>query len=137
MAQIPDRIICQAQVEGKPVEGVLVIARFGVVHKNPYSIVFGPTDQEGIAVITKPEILKQAQEELKIALMDFTPLEGAFNGTITLKMMSKEDIENAIKAYNIYKGFSKFPIGYEHLLKNALEKDVLSKISQVVLKQLI
>lgn len=136
MTQIPDYITCQASLDGQPAEGILISARFGVTHKNAYFFLLGPTSNEGIAVLSKDEIIKKAKKELELAIMDYVPLESAFNGDITLKPMSREDIEKAIDAYNIYKEYAACTKGYRQSLQQALENNVLSKIESVVVKEL-
>jgi hypothetical protein len=135
MIQIPDRITCQASIDGQPVAGVLITARFGVTHKNAYSFIFGPTNDEGVAELSKSEIIESADKELELAMMDFNPLEGAFNGIITLRPMSREDIERAIDAYDFYKESAEYPKGYRQTLQQALEAGVLSRIEKVVIRE--
>ena len=86
MKEIPKRLICQATRDGIPIPDVMVRIGFGVLRKNAYAFIFGPTNHDGCVVITREEVLRRADEELNMAIMDFDPLPGAFSGDISLKV---------------------------------------------------
>lgn len=115
---LPKRIDCTLEHEGKPVADLMLLAEFTTVRKNSYSIVFGPSNQQGRAAITYEEIQRQADSQLKLALMDFDPIDKAFSGSISVKVMNYNDIQNAIRAYDLFKSVGWYPDQYhEHLEK--------------------
>ena len=71
MKGIPERLICQATLDGKPVEGVMILAGFGVRAKNVYAFIFGPTNHDGCIIFTRQQVLKRANPHLATAIMDY------------------------------------------------------------------
>ena len=137
MKAIPERLICQATLEGKPVAGVLIHAGFGVEEKNPYGFIFGPTNHDGCVIITREEVLKRADAELAMAMMDFVPLKGGFTGTITLKVLDKDGIGRAIQAYQSFHKFTYYPSGYLSGLESAVSCPISEKAGEIKVKCLI
>ncbi len=95
-------------------------ADFGVTSKNSYSFIFGPTNHDGCAVLQKQTILKEATAQLNLALMDYHPLAGVFDGLISLKPMRDEKIIKALDAYKLYRNLFPYPADYEKSLRDAL-----------------
>lgn len=136
MTELPQRIICQATLDGKPVKGVWVNIGFGVTEKNSYHFVLGPTNHDGCTVITKDQILKEAAQTSSLGLMDFEPLEGAFDGNIIIKPMTRKDIQGAIQAHDLFTSVVAYRKGYRKDLEEALKAELLDHLERVVLKQL-
>jgi len=68
----------------------------------------------------------QASQELELAIMDFSPIEVAFSGHIEVSIMGISDIDNALRAYEMFKKGTFFPVDYSANLVNA--KQVLRNI---------
>jgi hypothetical protein len=116
--KLPKRIDCTLAYEKKPVADLMLLAEFTTVRKNSYAIVSGPSDQQGKVTITYEEIKRQADSQLELALMDFDPIDKAFSGEISVKVMSYDDIQDAISAYDLFKSVGWYPANYhEHLEK--------------------
>jgi hypothetical protein len=131
MNEIPDRLICQATLDGCSVAGVMIRAGFGVVAKNAYAFIFGPTNHDGCVVITRDEVIKRADEELNGAIMDYVPLKGGFSGDISLRAIGPEEIQQALKGYKIYHAFSWFPSRYKKELEAALARPESKRASDI------
>ncbi|MCP4269319.1 MAG: hypothetical protein GY777_27740 [Candidatus Brocadiaceae bacterium] len=114
---LPKLINCKLTYNELPVSGLMLWAEFTTVRKNPYSIVFGPSDQKGRAILVYENIKCQAGSQLESAIMDFDPIDKAFSGTVSLKVMTTDDLLNAINAYELFKTVVKwYPTKYcEHL----------------------
>ena len=117
---LPERIECVATKDGAPVAGLMLLAELQTLRKNFYSIVFGPTDHQGRASLSRQTILKEAEIELNLALMDFEPLEKVFSGVVHVNVMDSKEIDGALHAYHIFKGAGGFAKEYEQNLKAAL-----------------
>ena len=131
MNEIPERLILQATLNGDPVEGIMLRAGFGVTAKNSYSVTFGLTNHDGCAVIRKEEIIEDATETLKLAIMDYHPLEGVFDGNICYKALGVDDIEKAISGYEKFQKYTQFPKGYREKLEQALHNPMTHKASEI------
>ena len=132
---IPHTIECEVTDGSQPIEGLMVWSQFRTSAKNPYTIIFGPTDGLGRTSITCEEIKQWAASEIELAVMDFHPLESSFAGIIEFRVMNEQDLGNALQAYELYKSVSYYPEEYYHDLRNArevfrsLRKDISPSLS--------
>ncbi len=118
---LPERLDCTVTHAGIPVAGVMLSAEFSTRRKNPYVVVLGPTNQLGHTSIDRAEILSHAQNQLNLALMDYDPLESTFAGTISLKVMSIDDLRRALEAYDLFKRVAAYPLQYKDNIENAMQ----------------
>lgn len=116
---LPKKIECFLTLPKIPVVNLMLWAEFSTVRKNPYTIVFGPIDLQGVASISYEGIKQQADIQIALALMDFDPIEKAFSGTISIKIMTNEDLKNAMRAYDLFKTVGWYPAKYKEKMKNA------------------
>jgi len=119
--KLPNRVDCQIVYKKNPIADLMLLIELKTVRKNAYNIIAGPSDQEGVVVITYDEIMKQAGKQLELALMDFDPIEKAFTGDISVKVMSYEDLKNAIGAYELFKSVGWYPEYYRDHLEKAMQ----------------
>lgn len=124
--KLPSKISCIATCSGEPAEGLILVAILGVERKNAYSIVFGPTNNIGLAEITKDCILCDANKQLEFSMMDYEPLEGCFTGKISVSFMNANEIKSALDAYSCFYKYYPYPVNYEKNLK--LSMDSIIKI---------
>jgi hypothetical protein len=92
-----------------------------MLRKNPYDdlVFLGP---DGLADISGEELLQDFYQEWELAMMDFIdPLTG-FTGRVTAKVLSTEDLERTVKAYEMFRKCCKYPEGYEKNLRAALTR---------------
>ena len=129
--ELPNVIRCILKDDGKPVCGILIRAVLKTFRKNDYSFVFGPTSDDGSAEISGQQIRSEAEQDLRLAMMDFEPLDTVFTGTVFIRCMSQEDIAQAVRAFELYKNVSNFPTNYEEILNDSrpipCSKNVLRK----------
>ena len=110
----------------------MLVGILGVERKNAYSIVFGPTNNFGVAEITKDCILSDANKQLEFAMMDYEPLEGCFTGEIRVSCMNADEIKTALESYSRFYKYYSYPVNYEINLKLSLES--ITKIDDRKLK---
>jgi len=120
MTSLPEKIDCFVADGGNPVKDLMLRAEFQTIRKNPYTVIFGPTNRNGYAYLDRATISQQANSQLNLALMDFEPLDKAFTGIVRIAIMQKSDVQNALRAYEIFKSVANFTDHYEDDLKSAL-----------------
>jgi hypothetical protein len=120
MANLPDKVDCVVAADGSPVMGLMLQAEFKTSRKNAYTLVFGPTNRDGHALLDHAAITQQADSQLNLALMDFDPLDKAFSGVVRITVMQEADVQNALRAYELFKGVANFADHYQDDLKSAL-----------------
>ena len=120
MAILPEKIDCVVAEAGNPVMGLMLRAEFKTAQKNPYTIVFGPTNREGHACLDRATINQQTDSQLNLSLMDFEPLDKVFTGVVRVAVMQERDVQDALRAYDLFKGVANFSDHYEDDLKWAL-----------------
>jgi len=104
--------------------------------KNSYTFIIGPTNIEGEAVLSKASIIMEAEEQRGLALMDYRPIENEFSGGISIRIMTEEDIRNALAAFKQFKEYSKYPEGYQQMLEAALLNPMLKEIDLIKVEKL-
>lgn len=107
------------------------MATFEVVRKNSYSFLFGPTGADGTASLDESTIMAEAEAQLGMAVMDYSPLVGAFSGKIAVKVMSQPDIRKAIDAFNLFQKHIDYPHGYRNMLESALHTPLLAESAAI------
>jgi hypothetical protein len=114
--ELPRRVF--VRVDHPRAEGLAIQLKFSMNTKNPYYYLafLGP---DGSAVITREELLRDFHEQHSVALMDYVAPEGGFVGGITAKLLSTKQLLDAIRGYEMFRKYSKFPEGYEKNLKAA------------------
>lgn len=101
--QLPQMITFHVSLHGKPLGNVFVQCSLGMVSKNVYRFNVGPSDSQGNIIICKADMLARSKMEYELAIMDYLPLEVGFSGKISVKIMNKQDVCEAINAYETYK----------------------------------
>lgn len=120
MRILPEKLDCVVVTDGNPVVGLMLRAELRTTRKNPYTIIFGPTNRDGCARLDRATIIRQANNQLNLALMDFDPLEKTFSGVVRVTVMQEGDVQNALQEYELFKGAANFTDHYEDDLKAAL-----------------
>ena len=119
--KLPKKLTYCVSQGNAPVPGLMLKAIFKTLHKNHYSIVFGPTDENGKAMLDDKTITDEAAQQLQLSMMDYAPLENVFSGTVVVSVMGVDDLERALKAYELFGSVSKYPDGYIERLGNAIQ----------------
>jgi len=80
MEIIPKVFNCEVNLNGASISGVMLNADSGMLRKNSYCFIFGPTDSTGHAKLDCSIILSGAKAQLEAAKMDYNPIEAGFTG---------------------------------------------------------
>jgi hypothetical protein len=120
MTSLPDKLCCVVTLNGNPVKDMMLSAEFRTARKNPYSILFGPTNREGCACLDRATIILQSDSQMNLALMDFDLLDKVFTGIVCVSIMREQNLQNALRAFKLYKSVVIFSDHYENDLKTAL-----------------
>jgi hypothetical protein len=131
-ADLPQKIKCSASADGVGIKGILIEARFGVSCKNVYTMIIGPTDNEGFVEITHQKIIEDANKQLDLALMDYQAIEDVFTGVVVLNIMTKGELQRAIDAYELFKNYYTYRSNYEENLHQAIK--LLNEVKNNTLK---
>ncbi len=115
---IPRMIRCKATVGGQPVAGLVMRVVLRTDFKNDYDIVFGPTCDDGTALLSSERIQDEAKKQMNEAIMDYGPLENTFTGAVQVGVLSRERLDDALAAVKVY-GVWRYPAGYRRMLKYA------------------
>lgn len=114
---IPEKLIISAH--GRYEAGVAVVLRFKMVTKNDYSyLVF--LDANGRKEVTQAELLEEFECMAAFSPMDYVNAAGGFTGAIEARVLSKDEIAQAITAYDTFKKHWKYPATYLANLQRAL-----------------
>jgi|ERR1035438_6320735 hypothetical protein len=128
----PENLIVSAKGTFK--QGLAVRLKFEMSKKNNYDYTVFLND-EGIAKVSKSELLRSFGEDRRLFGMDYRePLE-FFTGCIEAHVLSKEEIERAINASNIFKHYN-YPSDYLNNLQRALiinpESNCSANVEQII-----
>jgi hypothetical protein len=80
---------------------------------------------DGTAEIGRDELLRAFDEDLNFALMDFGDARTNFNGNITGRILSEEEVEKRIEAVNTFSKTYRYPSGYLDNLISASRTNAL------------
>lgn len=84
--------------------------------KNDFGFAFGPTNKDGIILITREDLREAARKEKAVAMMDFGDPEYDATGDLEVRTLNRDALERAIKAYDIYYVSGIYPPRYaEHI----------------------
>lgn len=88
--------------------------------KNPHSAIVGPTDQTGSLTVTGTQLIGEVDAARKMFPSDYEPISG-FSGVIDVRPMSIEQIQSAIRAYELFSPVAQvqYPAGYLSQLTDA------------------
>jgi hypothetical protein len=117
--RIPEKITIAIQVGGQPTKGMFVTLKFLTTRKNPYDLLFGPSDEHGSVGITREQVLNEARRTMEFFLMDYGEIETEWTGKVQVTPMNRESIARALSAFRLFKRSYEYPPGYEESLNVA------------------
>ena len=91
LKELPRRLMIRCVRDGQPMRGCWVSVRLGMRHKNPHVLLFGPSDDDGQLSVLCDELIAQAEEEIRLAPMDFLHLD-EFDGNIAVTPLDAKRI---------------------------------------------
>ena len=128
---IPKKIIVKAK--GEKTSGVSVILKFKMLQKNDFDfIVF--LDDSGKAEISRDDLLRSFDRDRNLFLMDFCDPRQVFTGQIEAWVATTDEIEGAIKSYELYKKHISYPPDCLEKLNKAA--NLVSSIISVEIEQI-
>jgi hypothetical protein len=102
--------------------GLIVRVEIGVRRKNTFRVWSGPSDGDGHVILSRNDMLNQAQRDREFSPMDYGDPEADFSSAITASIATSENIESAVVAYETFRVSYPFPLGYLDTLKVARER---------------
>lgn len=121
MVQLPQKLQLHISTDGAPVPDMLALATIETNFKNPFTIVIGPSDEDGNAYLSREEMLEQTESTRELFLMDYGDPEASATGRIVVRLMLLPDIEGALQAYELFHQHSRYPEGYKDNLNRAAQ----------------
>jgi hypothetical protein len=117
MNAIPGKVLIKAQ--GPVKAGLGVRLRFEMSKKNHYYY-DAYLDEKGVAEVSRSQLLREFDKARELFIMDYMNPRAVFTGTIHAHVLSKDEIEKGIEAYNTFGKNYQYPTAYLETLKHAL-----------------
>lgn len=95
---LPAEIRIRVVADGKPLHGAFVLVTLRMRRKSDFGLAFGPADKAGLIRVERGDLLREAEKERRMFIMDFAHPETDFSGRITVTPMNLEAIDRAILA---------------------------------------
>ena len=125
---LPKRIDFSITLNTFALDNVLLKLVIGTIKKNNYTFFTNLSNHYGVITVTDNEIIKQIDSETNYAIMDYCGITNNFDGSIIACIPNKNEIDNALYAYEQFKKYIKYPEKYVEnllILKNTIEsKDI-------------
>lgn len=116
-SEIPRVVRIECCAASEPLGSAWVMVTLPMESKNPYRLLFGPSDDWGVVEIDRDELLATARREQELALMDYTAFPGGWTGEIQAKVLGLRDIARLRAAIETW-GLDAYPPDFElHLSK--------------------
>ncbi len=112
MKQLPQYINLHILGDSVPLGGMFVCVTVKVSYKNNFDLMFGPSDPSGLITICKNDIIREAENDRKLFIMDYGDPVNNFLGEIEIMPLNKKALNDAIAAYEIYEKYSTYPKGH-------------------------
>src|SRR4051812_39928846 len=106
--RLPTRILVTCRANGRPCRGLLVNLTFKVVRKGDIPVLGGPTDENGIAVVTQVDIDESSNWHTNAFAMDYTGLLD-FTGVVEVCPENRAYLDRRKGAYEMYHRYLPFP----------------------------
>jgi hypothetical protein len=114
---IPTKVIVTASGQFAP--GLAVCLRFKMNIKNDYYYtVF--LNSNGKAEVLKDELLHEFNRVANFSIMDYVNPEAAFTGAIEARILTDDDLNGAMQAYDKFKAQWQYPTQYLEQVSNAI-----------------
>lgn len=133
--KLPERIHIKVLADGRPAPGMFVCVTLRTTRKNDFGLGFGPTSEDGNLQISREDLLREAEKERRLFIMDYGHPEDDFSGEILVKPLNREALQQAIAAYDTYHQVTPYPQRYAEQVQEAracLEESQPSELSTEV-----
>lgn len=119
MKCLPRSIRAIILVGGAPASGLAVYTSIKTMRKNAFGCIWGPSDVNGQIVIDGADLLRQAEVERHAFIMDYGHPEGDGAGRIEVSVIDIDDLDRALKAYEIFSTGLEYAAGYHAMILEA------------------
>lgn len=110
MSLFPDLLkIKIVDVNNSPVPSIAVIIRLFANHKNDYYLIPSISNGEGIIEVEREWMNKQINDTRNFFIMDYASTLEDCQSKIEIKVMDKNEVDNAIEGRKLYKDFMNIP----------------------------
>lgn len=117
--ELPELVRATVTCNGRPIPGIFVRVRIATLRKNDFANAFGPSDATGTIVVTRSEILREAERDRQCAIMDFGHPELDYAGVIDVAPMNRDALGRAVEAYHQFQAYTQYPPLYAERLQEA------------------
>lgn len=117
--KLPERIDIRVLADGRPASGMFVSVTLRTTRKNDFGLGFGPTSDDGGLQITRDDLLREAEKERRLFIMDYGHPEDDFSGEILVKPLNREALQQAIAAHDTYHQVTLYPARYSEQVQEA------------------
>jgi hypothetical protein len=114
--RVPQKMVITIKIGGQQTAGMLVMLKFLTVRKNPYNLVFGPSDEKGRVVVTREQVIAEARKSMELFLMDYGEIEAEWTGKLQVTPMNRESIGRALSALRLFRRVHEYLPAYEESL---------------------
>ena len=115
---VPSKLEITIIVGGQPTTGMLVMLKFFTARKNPYQLVFGPSNEQGKIEVSRDQILSEARKTADLFPMDHWNIEVDWSGVLQVTPMNRESLGRALSAMRLFHTYD-YGEGYEESLRAA------------------
>jgi hypothetical protein len=117
--RIPEALRITIKVSGQPAPHMMAMLKFVTARKNPYCLVFGPSDRSGLISLTREQIISEAQKEERLFIMDYAGLEKYWTGALHVTPMNHQAIARARDAHRQFSPVFPYSENYKEALDAA------------------
>lgn len=118
--QLPDTLEIFCHADDRPRSDLLVMVTLTMSQKNPFHLIFGPTDSAGKLVVVKAQLELGMTSTAEVFPSDYAG-PAAFAGEIHVGPLGLPQIQAALRAHDMYQAVVAYPTDYRTMLKNAWE----------------
>jgi hypothetical protein len=130
--ELPESLHVKVTCDGRPIPGLFVRVRIATSRKNDFANAFGPSDTSGEIVVTRSQLLREAERDRQFFIMDFGHPELDYAGVIDVTPMNQEALGRAVEAYHQFQAYTEYPPLYAERLQEA--RLALESLSPAVLR---
>jgi hypothetical protein len=117
--KLPERIDIKVLADGKPAGGMFVCLTLRATRKNDFALGFGPANEEGALRISRDDLLREAEKDRQLFIMDYGNPEEDFAGEILVKPLNREELERAAAVHDKYQQVTRYPARYAEQIREA------------------
>jgi hypothetical protein len=106
---LPSRLEIFLSLRDQALAGGWVFVDLPMYRKNSYRLFFGPTDDDGLVVITREELAEQARKTNNFFVMDYVGLGPDWTGEVSLRPVNLQAIEQVRTGFATWESAGFYP----------------------------